>query len=45
MTVTLTTPVQNRSLLNVADGTPVGVNVALVMPSVIFAYPTAFEVH
>ena len=45
MTVTLSSPVQYRTLLNVSDGSPVSVNVALVMPSVIYAYPTAFEVH
>ncbi len=45
MTITLTSPVQNRSLLHVNDGSPVSVNVALVMPSVIYAFPTAFEVH
>ena len=45
MTVTLTSPVQNRTLLNVSDGSPVSVNVALIMPSVIYAFPIAFEVH
>jgi type II secretory pathway pseudopilin PulG len=42
MVLTLTSPVRSKTLLN-ADGTPVHVNVALVMPSVINVFPRAFE--
>ena len=44
MTVTLTSPVRVKTLLNASDGTPAHVNVALVMPSVINVFPRAFEV-
>ncbi len=45
MVVTLTAPVKVRTVLNVSDGSPVHVNAALIMPSVISVYPRAFEVH
>ena len=45
MTVTLTSPVKTKTLLNVADGTPYHRNVALIMPSVINVFSRSFEVH
>jgi len=44
MTVTLTAPVRTRTTVD-ATGTPLQVNAALIMPSVISVYPRAFEVH
>ena len=44
MVLTISSPLKTRTLLN-SDGTPVHVNVALVMPSVINVFPRSFEVH
>jgi type II secretory pathway pseudopilin PulG len=45
MVLTLSSPLKVRTLLNTSDGSPVHVNVALVMPSVINVFPRSFEVH
>ena len=45
MVLTLTSPVRAQTLLNVSNGQPVHLNVALVMPSVISVFPRSFEVH
>ncbi len=44
MGLTVATPIKTKTLLN-SDGSPVFVNVALVMPSVINVFPRSFEVH
>ena len=45
MVLTLTSPLRAKTLLNAADGPPVHLNVALIMPSVINVFPRSFEVH
>jgi len=45
MVLTLSSPLRTRTLLNTNDGSPVHLNVALVMPSVINVFPRSFEVH
>ena len=45
MVLTLGSPLKVKTLLNVSDGSPVHLNVALVMPSVINVFPRSFEVH
>ena len=45
MTVTLTAPVQTKTLLTKTNGLPVHRNVALIMPSVVNVFSRSFEVH
>ena len=45
MTVTLTSPVKTKTLLNIKTGLPVHRNVALIMPSVVNVFSRSFEVH
>ena len=44
MVVTLNSPVRIKTLLD-STGSPVHLNVALIMPSVINVFPRSFEVH
>ena len=45
MVVTLGSSLKAKTLLNISTGTPVHLNVALIMPSVINVFPRSFEVQ